>query len=104
MILSLLFFACVGDTQEPDLENPILNTHFTFHQDVNKLYFGLETETVYNDQQLSSVSVLWFGKFGENILSLLLNNRVNINVSISQNNCRIQIVGNLFGGCLTVKN
>jgi len=61
MILSLLFFACVGDTQEPDLENPILNTHFTFHQDVNKLYLGLETKTVYHNQQINSVSALWFG-------------------------------------------
>ena len=61
MILSLLFFACVGDTQEPDLENPILNTHFTFHQDVNKLYFGLETKTVYHNQQINSVSAIWFG-------------------------------------------
>jgi hypothetical protein len=61
MILAIFLLACPGETPEPELEIPILHTQFTFHQDVNKLYFGLETETVYNDQQLSSVSVLWFG-------------------------------------------
>ena len=61
MILCIFLLACHGETPEPELGIPILQTQFTFHQDVNKLYFGLETETVYNDQQLSSVSVLWFG-------------------------------------------
>ena len=61
MILGIFLLACPGETPEPELEIPILHTQFTFHQDVNKLYFGLETETVYNAQQLSSVSVLWFG-------------------------------------------
>ena len=40
----------------------------------------------------------------KNIISLLLNDMSNMNVSILQNDYRIQNVGILLGGCLTVKN
>ena len=39
-----------------------------------------------------------------NVLSLLLNDMSNMNVSILQNDYRVQNVGILLGGCLTVKN
>ena len=40
----------------------------------------------------------------KNIISLLLNDISNMNVSILQNDYRIQNVGILLGGSLTVKN
>jgi len=72
MILSLLILACPGSPPEPELENPILQTQFTFHQDVNKLYFGLELKNVYNDQQLRLVSALWYGIDQENTPDTLI--------------------------------
>ncbi len=40
----------------------------------------------------------------ENVLSLLLNDMSNMNVSILQNDYRIQNVEILLGGCLILKN
>jgi len=40
----------------------------------------------------------------KNIISLLLNDMSNMNVSILQNDYRLQNVGILLGGGLTVKN
>jgi len=37
----------------------------------------------------------------KNVLSLLLDDTINMNVSILQNDYRIQNVGKLLGGCLT---
>mgnify|MGYP003326726588 CR=1 FL=1 len=61
IILSLYIFSCSGSEGQPEQENTILQTQFTFHQDVNKLYFGLELQNTFNDQEPSLVSALWHG-------------------------------------------
>tara|TARA_Y100000590_G_scaffold110152_1_gene125590 strand:+ start:27 stop:857 length:831 start_codon:yes stop_codon:yes gene_type:complete len=70
--IALFLFSCSSDITKSKLENPILKTHFTFHQDVDKLYFGLETTESFNDQQLTSVYVMWYGINQKNLPDTLI--------------------------------
>ena len=59
-ILALIYFAC-SDEKNQDSEDPILNTSFSFLQDVNKLYFSVTVGSVYQGNALDGVVVLWYG-------------------------------------------
>ena len=41
--------------------NPISVQQFTFHQDANKLYFGVGVEGKYQSENLDSVIIKWYG-------------------------------------------
>ena len=60
-LLIIVFLACPGDLTDPEPGNPISNTQFTFHQDVNKLYFGAGAEPTYNFKSLTQLSLHWYG-------------------------------------------
>ena len=60
-LLNIVFLACPGDLTDPEPGNPISNTQFTFHQDVNKLYFGAGAEPKYNSKSLTQLSLHWYG-------------------------------------------
>ena len=60
-LLNIVFLACPGDLTDPEPGNPISNTQFTFHQDVNKLYFGAGAELTYNSNSLTQLSLHWYG-------------------------------------------
>ena len=66
-LFTLLFWACPGTQTEPEPGNPISNIQFTFHQDVNKLYFGAGIESTYNSNSLIKSSLYWFGTHKENV-------------------------------------
>ena len=59
-ILALIYLAC-SDEKNQDSEDPILNTSFSFLQDVNKLYFSVTVGSVYQGNALDGVVVLWYG-------------------------------------------
>ena len=59
-ILALIYLAC-SDEKNQDSEDPILNTSFSFLQDVNKLYFCVTVGSVYQGNALDGVVVLWYG-------------------------------------------
>jgi len=74
LILGFLFMACPDVEEAPDIVSPVSHTQFMFHQDVNKLYFGADVEPVYGDEQLSKVSILWYGNATQNMPDALLLN------------------------------
>jgi len=59
-LFAILFWACPGPTGETD-PNPITNRQFTFHQDMNQLYYGVTVEETYTLENLSKVSINWYG-------------------------------------------
>ena len=59
-LFAILFWACPGPTGETD-PNPITNRQFTFHQDINQLYYGVIVEETYTLENLSKVSINWYG-------------------------------------------
>ena len=59
-LFAILFWACPGPTGETDL-NTITNQQFTFHQDINQLYYGVTVEETYTLENLSKVSINWYG-------------------------------------------
>ena len=74
LILGFLFMACPDVEEDPDIVSPVTDTQFSFLQDVNKLYFGANVESVYGDEQLSEVSILWYGNATQNMPDALLLN------------------------------
>jgi len=85
LILGFLFMACPDVEEDPDIVSPVTNTQFSFLQDVNKLYFGADVESVYGDEQLSEVSILWYGNTTQNIPNALLLNDNGTNGDIITN-------------------
>ena len=59
-LFAILFWACPGPTGETD-PNTITNQQFTFHQDFNQLYYGVTVEETYTLENLSKVSINWYG-------------------------------------------
>ena len=59
-LFAILFWACPGPTGETD-PNTITNQQFTFHQDINQLYYGVTVEETYTLENLSKVSINWYG-------------------------------------------
>ena len=60
-----LFMACTQSNNDSDT-NPISIQQFTFHQDVNKLYFGVGVENKYQSENLDSVMIKWYGNSRNN--------------------------------------
>ena len=59
-ILALVYLAC-SDEKNQDSEDLILNPSFSFLQDVNKLYFSITVEPIYQGSELDEVVLLWYG-------------------------------------------
>ena len=58
-IFGIFFLAC--PEQQTDYElRPISNQQFTYHQDTNQLYYGVEVEDKYETQALSQVKINWY--------------------------------------------
>tara|TARA_B100001250_G_C19810340_1_gene795417 strand:+ start:3104 stop:3961 length:858 start_codon:yes stop_codon:yes gene_type:complete len=58
-IFSIFFLAC--PEQQTDFElRPISNQQFTYHQETNQLYYGVEVEDKYEVQALSQVKINWY--------------------------------------------
>ena len=73
LLLMVLFFN--GCPEKDPITNPIdtiSGIQFTFHQDVNKLYFAASVESSYDDGSLISVSLIWYGVNKENIPDSLI--------------------------------
>ena len=58
-IFSIFFLACPDPTTDSEL-SPIFNQQFTYHQDVNQFYYGVEVENKYENQALSQVKINWY--------------------------------------------
>ena len=65
IFFGLLFFSCSGSEDQEQVD-PMINPRFTFHQDLNKLYFAIKVESKYESKTLDSVVVYWYGTSKEN--------------------------------------
>ena len=73
LLLMVLFFnGCPEKDPITDPIDTISGIQFTFHQDVNKLYFAASVESFYDDGSLISVSLIWYGVNKENIPDSLI--------------------------------
>ena len=73
LLLMVLFFnGCPEKEPITDPIDTISGIQFTFHQDVNKLYFAASVESSYDDGSLISVSLIWYGVNKENIPDSLI--------------------------------
>ena len=61
LTMLLLFIGCPGTDPIIEDSDPISNVQFTFHQDIEKLYFSSTITESYGGNSLSSVNVIWFG-------------------------------------------
>jgi hypothetical protein len=60
LTFGIVVLSCSGSEDDP-ASIPILFQQFTFHQDVNKLYYGVGVESKYEGQALDSVMIHWYG-------------------------------------------
>ena len=60
LTFGIVVWSCSGSEDDP-VPTPILFQQFTFHQDVNKLYYGVGVESKYEGQMLDSVLIHWYG-------------------------------------------
>ena len=60
LTFGIVVWSCSGSEDDP-ASIPILFQQFTFHQDVNKLYYGVGVESKYEGQALDSVMIHWYG-------------------------------------------
>ena len=73
LLLMVLFFnGCPDKDPITDPIDTISGIQFTFHQDVNKLYFAASVESSYENGSLTSVSLIWYGVNKENIPDSLI--------------------------------
>ena len=73
LLLMVLFFnGCPDKDPITDPIDTISGIQFTFHQDVNKLYFAASVESSYDEGSLISVSLIWYGVNKENIPDSLI--------------------------------
>ena len=61
LLMTLVFVGCSETDSTPDSVNAISDIQFTFHQDMNKLYFAASIVSSYEDRFLTSVSLVWYG-------------------------------------------
>ena len=72
LLMVLLFNGCPEKDPTTHPIDTISGIQFTFHQDVNKLYFAASVESSYDDGSLISVSLIWYGVNKENIPDSLI--------------------------------
>ena len=72
LLMVLFFNGCPDKDSITDPIDTISGIQFTFHQDVNKLYFAASVESSYDDGSLISVSLIWYGVNKENIPDSLI--------------------------------
>ena len=60
LIFGIVVWSC-SESEDDPAAIPILFQQFTFHQDVNRLYYGVGVEAKYEGQMLDSVMVHWYG-------------------------------------------
>ena len=60
IFFGLLFLSCSG-SDDQEQADPMIDPRFTFHQDLNKLYFAIKVESKYESKILDSVVVIWPG-------------------------------------------
>jgi len=72
LLMVLFFNGCPDKDPTTDPIDTITGIQFTFHQDVNKLYFAASVESSYDDGSLISVSLIWYGVNKENIPDSLI--------------------------------
>jgi len=60
IVFGLMLVACSEPKQDAEL-NSITNPQFTYHQDTNKLYFGVNVEKRNDGVQIDSVYAYWYG-------------------------------------------
>jgi hypothetical protein len=65
IFFGLLFLSCSGSEDQEQVD-PMIDPRFTFHQDLNKLYFAIKVESKYESKTLDSVVVYWYGASKEN--------------------------------------
>ena len=65
IFFGLLFLSCSG-SDDQEQADPMIDPRFTFHQDLNKLYFAIKVESKYESKNLDSVVVYWYGTSKEN--------------------------------------
>lgn len=82
--ITIIYFSCEETETEKDLET-LRETQFTFHQDVNKLYFAVYADRTLNSVQLDSVFVDWYGSNPENTKDILTLNDNGVNGDIIMN-------------------
>lgn len=80
-----MFWACPGETNTPDTETPLSNPQFTFHQDLDKIYFGIYVEDSYQGDPLLDVKVNWYGASLENTIDTLTLNDEGLDGDILNN-------------------
>ena len=61
MMLATICLSCSGPKEEEPTDL-LVDPSFTFLQDVNKLYFSVNVESVYQGNPLDSVVVYWYGE------------------------------------------
>ena len=71
LIIGLVFWACPGPENSPD-ELPVSNKQFTFHQNLNQLYFGASVDESYDAENLSKVTIYWLGTSRGNAIDTLV--------------------------------
>jgi len=74
LLVGLLFWACPDPVSNSDPDYPLSNSQFNFHQDSEKIYFGIYVDDTYLGESLSSVRVNWYGASKENNIDTLLLN------------------------------
>ena len=60
LLMVLFFNGCSDKDPITDPIDTISGIQFTFHQDVNKLYFAASVESSYENESLTSVSLVWY--------------------------------------------
>ena len=70
-LIGFLLFFCVlniscSDSKQEESKVQLSDPSFTFHQDVNKLYFSINAPSFYKNQKLDSVVVNWYSVSNQN--------------------------------------
>ncbi len=81
ILLSIIFFSCI-ETEPIYLDNPISNPTFTFMQDQNTVYFSAKFKTEYQEEELDSTFVRWYGPDLANSFDVIILNDNGLNGDI----------------------
>ena len=81
VLLSIIFFSCI-ETEPIYLENPISNPTFSFMQDQNTVYFSAKFKKAYQEEELDSTFVRWYGPDLTNSFDVIILNDNGLNGDI----------------------